>query len=373
MATDTFPTVPRSTYEDRLHRVQQALAERDVDWLLLGPSADLFYLTGFDAHVSERLNLLMVPRSGDPALVVPRLEAPNVGDAADLVSLVTWEDHESPIASVASVVPNTIGTVGVGDHLYSAFLLRLQNALSAGEWVEAGPIMRTLRVTKDPIEIELLEIAGSHVDNAFEQFIATETLAGKTERQALDRLIELTMAQGTGPCWGICASGPNSAAPHYSTGQRVIQEGDAVTFDWGGPVGGYFSDITRTVHVGEPSEEFRKVYDIVREANQKTLEAVKPGVECQQLDRVARKVITDAGYGEAFLHRVGHGLGLEVHEEPYLVEGNDLPLEEGMVFSDEPGIYLEGRFGIRIEDAVVCTADGGRRLNECTRELVVMG
>src|SRR5690606_33475159 len=141
MATDTFPTIPRSTYEDRLHRVQQALAAQDVDWLFLGPSADLFYLTGFDAHVSERLNLLMVPRSGDPSLVVPRLEAPNVGDAAELVSMVTWEDHESPIASIASVVPDEVGAVAVGDHLYSAFLLRLQKALSAGDWVEAGPIM----------------------------------------------------------------------------------------------------------------------------------------------------------------------------------------------------------------------------------------
>jgi D-alanyl-D-alanine dipeptidase len=304
---------------------------------------------------------------------MPRLEAPNVGDAADLARLVTWADHESPITSVATVVPNEIGTVAVGNHLYSAFLLRLQKALSAGDWIEAGPIMRDLRMRKDDVEIELLAIAGSHVDAAFEQFITSERLAGKTERQALDRLIELTMAQGTGQCWGICASGPNSAAPHYGTGDRVIQPGDSVVFDWGGPVGGYYSDITRTVHVGEPDEEFRKVYDIVRAANQKSLEAVKPGVECQQLDRVARKAITDAGYGEAFLHRVGHGLGLEVHEEPYLVEGNDLPLAEGMVFSDEPGIYLEGRFGVRIEDAVVCTADGGRRLNECTRDLVVMG
>jgi D-alanyl-D-alanine dipeptidase len=373
MAANTIPTVPQATYEDRLHRVQAALAERDIDWLFLGPSADLFYLTGFDAHVSERLNLLMVPRTGDPALIVPRLEAPNVGAAADLARLVTWEDHESPIASVATVVPSAIGTVAVGDHLYSAFLLRLQKGLSAGDWIEAGPIMRTLRMAKDPIEIELLSIAGSHVDAAWEQFIQAGPISGLTERQALDRLIELTMAQGTGQCWGICASGPNSAAPHYSTGERVIQAGDSVVFDWGGPVGGYYSDITRTVHIGEPGEEFRKVYDIVREANQKTLEAVKPGIACQELDRVARKVITDAGYGEAFLHRVGHGLGLEVHEEPYLVEGNETPLVEGMVFSDEPGIYLEGRFGVRIEDAVVCTADGGRRLNECTRDLVVMG
>jgi len=145
-----------------------------------------------------------------------------------------------------------------------------------------------------------------------------------------------------------------------------------VIFDWGGKLNGYNSDVTRTVHVGPPSEEFRKVYQIVREANQATLDAVKPGVPLQELDRTARKLITDAGYGEAFLHRVGHGLGLEVHEEPYLVEGNDLPLEVGMTFSDEPGIYLEGKFGVRIEDTVVCTEDGGVRLNHATRDLVFM-
>ncbi len=368
----SIPTISQATYKDRLHRVQQAMRAQDISWLLLGPSADLFYLTGFDAHVSERLNLLMLPADGDPSLVVPQLEAPNVGDAANLVSLQSWADHESPVDLVASSVSGDVGTVAVGNHLYSAFLLRIQDAVKAERWIEAGDLMRSLRMAKDATEIELLEIAGRNNDLAWEAFLKAEPLSGLTERQALDRLLNLTMEQGTGKCWGICASGPNAASPHYSTGDRVIQEGDSVIFDWGGPVGGYYSDVTRTVHVGEPSDEFRKVYGIVLAANQVTLDAVRPGVACQELDRVARKLITDAGYGDAFLHRVGHGLGLEVHEEPYLVEGNELPLEEGFVFSDEPGIYLEGRFGVRIEDAVVCTADGGRRLNESTRELVVM-
>lgn len=370
--TLSVPSIPQSSYEDRLHRVQEHLATEGLDWLFLGPSADLIYLTGFDAHVSERLNLLMVPRTGDPTLVVPRLEAPNVGEAARLATVVPWEDHESPIVEVVRVAGQEADSIAVGDHLYSSFLLRMQAAIAADEWVEASPVMRDLRMAKDSVEIELLEIAGRNNDIAWEAFIGAGPLSGFTERQALERLLDLTMAQGTGRCWGICASGPNAAAPHYSGSDRVIQPGDSVIFDWGGPVGGYYSDVTRTVHVGEPGDEFREVYDVVLRANQATLDAVKPGVTCQELDRTARKLITEAGYGEAFLHRVGHGLGLEVHEEPYLVEGNELPLKEGFVFSDEPGVYLEGRFGIRIEDAVVCTSDGGRRLNESTRELVVM-
>lgn len=370
--TNPIPSIPRSTYEERLHRVQHAMSEADISWLLLGPSADLFYLTGFDAHVSERLNLLMLPQSGDPSLVVPGLEAPNVGDAASLVAVKSWADHESPTDLASEVIPGEVERVAVGNHLYSAFLLRLQDVIKAGSWIEASPLMRNLRMAKDAIEIELLDIAGRNNDAAWEAFLKAGPLSGLTERQALDQLLELTMEQGTGRCWGICASGPNAASPHYSGSDRVIQDGDSVIFDWGGPVGGYYSDVTRTVHIGEPSDEFRQVYDIVLQANQAMLDAVRPGVACQQLDRVARKVISDAGYGEAFLHRVGHGLGLEVHEEPYLVEGNHLPLKEGFVFSDEPGIYLEGRFGVRIEDAVVCTSDGGRRLNESTRDLVVM-
>jgi Xaa-Pro aminopeptidase len=188
----------------------------------------------------------------------------------------------------------------------------------------------------------------------------------------MDRLNQLMTERGMAPMFGICASGPNSASPHYNTGERVIEAGDAVIFDWGGELNGYLSDMTRTVVIGEPSDEYRKVYDIVLRANQAAFAAVRPGVPCEDVDRAARDVITDAGYGEHFIHRVGHGLGLDVHEEPYMVSGNTLPLAPGMVFSDEPGIYLDGKFGIRIEDTVVCTKDGAERINSAPRDLVVM-
>jgi len=210
-------------------------------------------------------------------------------------------------------------------------------------------------------------------DAAWEEFVATARLTGKTERQAAEELTELRAKHGLEIHGiGICASGPNSAAPHHITGDRVIQPGDTVIFDFGGKHEHYSADVTRTVHIGEPDDEYRRVYDIVLRANEAALAAVRPGVACQDIDRAARKVITDAGYGEYFIHRVGHGLGLDGHEEPYLVEGNTLPLQVGMVFSDEPGIYIPGLFGVRIEDAVVVTEHGGERLNHCSRELTVM-
>ncbi len=172
--------------------------------------------------------------------------------------------------------------------------------------------------------------------------------------------------------FGICASGPNSASPHYHTGDRVIAEGDAIVFDFGAELDGYLSDMTRTVVIGDPSDEYRKVYDIVLRANQAAFEAVRPGVPCEDIDKAARDLITEAGYGEYFIHRVGHGLGLDVHEDPYLVKGNTTPLAPGMVFSDEPGIYIPGKFGVRIEDTVVCTEDGAERLNGAPKDLTVM-
>lgn len=367
--------VPAETdfHADRIARLQQELRGRGVDLALFGPSADLFYLTGFDAHLSERLNLLVIPAEGEPALVVPTLEAPLVGDARRLVSIHTWADHEDPAALAATVIGNVAGRrVAVGNQLWTAFLLRLQSNLNGAAWIEAAPIIRPLRMVKDQAEIDALAEVSRLTDEAWEEFIEGPALSGLSETQAMKRLADLTEKRGISKVWGICASGPNAASPHHHTGDRVIQPGDAVIFDWGGKLDGYNSDVTRTVHVGPPSEEFRKVYQIVRDANQATLDAVKPGVPLQELDRTARKIITDAGYGDAFLHRVGHGLGLEVHEEPYLVEGNDLPLQAGMTFSDEPGIYLEGKFGVRIEDTVVCTEEGGVRLNHATRDLVFM-
>jgi len=188
----------------------------------------------------------------------------------------------------------------------------------------------------------------------------------------MERLAGMMDKRGLARSFGICASGPNSASPHHHTGERVIQPGDAVIFDWGGRLNGYHSDVTRTVFIGNPTDEYRKVYDVVRRANQIALDAVRPGATAESIDQAARDLITEAGYGEAFLHRVGHGLGMDLHEEPYLVGGNTTPLEVGMVFSDEPGIYLAGKFGVRIEDSVVVTETGGKRLNEASRELTIM-
>jgi Xaa-Pro aminopeptidase len=360
-------------HQRRIERTRAVMAERGIDWLLLGPSADLFYLTGYDAHISERLNLLVLPVEGEAALVVPTLEAPRVGAASELAPLQVWDDHERPAELVAQAIGDLADErVAVGDQLWSAFLLRIQAEVHGGIWEEAGPLLRVLRMVKDEVELAAMDKAARLTDEAWEEFIGAGPLSGLTERQALKRLVDLTEQRGLTNMWGICASGPASASPHHATSDRTIEQGDAVIFDWGGAIDGYYSDVTRTVHVGEPEAEFREIYDLVRKANQATLDAVRPGVPCEELDRTARSMFEAAGYGEAFLHRVGHGLGLEVHEEPYLVAGNDLPLAAGMVFSDEPGLYFEGRFGARVEDAVVCTADGGRRLNEATRELVVM-
>ncbi|HEV2065465.1 MAG TPA: Xaa-Pro peptidase family protein [Thermomicrobiales bacterium] len=372
-ATAGTPIIDQHRYLQRLDRVREQLRANGVDVLLLGPSADLYYLTGFDAHLSERLNLLVVPVEGSPSLVVPVLEAPLIGDARSLVEVHTWVDHEDPQALAAKVIGPLNGKqVAVGNQLWSAFLLRLQQRVPNGSWREASPLMRPLRMVKDEAEIALMAEVSRLTDEAWEEFIGGPPLSGLTEREALRRLVDLTAARGLSDIWGICASGPNAASPHHATGSRTIRDGDAVLFDWGGKREGYQSDVTRTIAIGDPGEEFRHVYDVVLRANQATLDAVLPGVPLQDLDRTARRLISEAGYGEAFIHRVGHGLGLEVHEEPYLVEGNDLPLEAGMVFSDEPGVYLEGRFGIRIEDTVVCTGDGGMRLNHARRELTTM-
>lgn len=363
-----------NTFFDRLRRAQDELARQGIDLLLVGPSADLFYLTGFDAHLSERLNLLVLPQAGDPSMIVPVLEAPLLADRRDLLDVHAWEETQAPAELAARLAGSVEGkTVAVGDQLWSVFLLRLQAAMPGARWIPASQLMRGLRMVKDGREIELLKEAARRTDDAWEAFLAFGAISGLTETQAMDRLTALMSERGLGGGFGICASGPHSASPHHHTGDRVIQAGDAVIFDWGGTLEGYHSDVTRTVHVGEPSAEFRRVYDIVTDANQATLDAVRPGVPCERLDEAARQLIDASGYGAAFLHRVGHGLGLEVHEEPYLVGGNTLPLASGMVFSDEPGIYLSGRFGVRIEDAVLCTDTEGERLNDATRELIVMG
>ena len=366
-------TKQRTEYHDRVQRAQAEMARQGVDALAIGVGADLIYLAGYPSHNSERLTLMIVPKEGEPKIVVPQLEAPRLGPAGVPFEPVAWEETADPTSIAADIVWETgARSVASGDELWASFLLKLQRHLPEVKWEIAGGIMRELRMCKDAAEVALLREASHRTDEAWIDFTQTK-IAGLTERQAGERLMGLMRDHGMESiAFCICASGPNSASPHYSTADRVIGEGDAIVFDFGGRYKHYVSDITRTVHIGAPSDEYRKVYDVVLRANEAAYAAVRPGVACQEIDRAARQVITDAGYGEYFIHRVGHGLGLDVHEEPYMVEGNTLPLRVGMVFSDEPGVYIPGKFGVRIEDSVVCTETGGEKLNDAPRDLLVM-
>ena len=258
------------------------------------------------------------------------------------------------------------------DRTWASHLLSLERAAPGRSFVAASEALPLLRAVKDREEIQRLRAAGSAADAAFADVIA-EPFAGRAETEVaveLDRLLREHGHQRVD--FTIVGSGPNAASGHHEPGERRIQAGDAVVMDFGGVRDDYCSDLTRTVFVGEPSHEEREVYAIVLAAQQAAFEAVRPGVAAQDVDRAARTVITDAGYGDRFVHRTGHGIGLEVHEPPYIVEGDETPLEPGMTFSDEPGIYLEGRFGVRIEDQVAVTAQGAQRLNEASRELTVV-
>jgi Xaa-Pro aminopeptidase len=374
LATPTRESTATSVpYADRLRRAQVEMARQGIDLLVVGASADLRYLIGYEGHESERMSVLVLPRDGEPHYVVPGLEAPLLHDQRDLLEIVPWEETEDPAVKVAAVAGTAaLGTVAAGDELWSVFTLRLQRAMPRARWSEGGQLLRPLRMIKDEREIALLAEAARRTDESWEEFLTT-SITELTEWEVRDRLMGLLTVRGLQPVFCNVGSGPNGASPHQTASDRVVGPGDAVVCDWGGSLESYNSDVTRTAHVGEPSPEFVRAYEAVLAANQAAFEAVRPGVPCQEIDRAARGVLAQAGYGDAFIHRTGHGLGLSLHEEPYLVEGNTLPLAEGMVFSDEPGVYFPGQFGIRIEDTVVCTADGGRRLNEATRELRVMG
>jgi len=365
-------------YAGRMARAQEEMERQGIDWLLIAPSSDLVYMLGYPAHTSERLTALAAPRrGGEPFVVLPRLEAPRLADRDDLLDIIdlrVWDETADPIKLLAAGLGDPQGqTIAVSDQMWSGFLLKLIDACPGARFVNADAVLKELRQIKAADEIAFMREAGRLTDEVWDEFAATAVLTGKTELEVGRILSGLMGERGLGaPAFMIVASGPGSASPHYLTGDRKIREGDAIVFDFGGNIEGYKSDITRTIHVDEPSEEFRKVYTIVDEARKAAFAAVRPGATCESIDAAARRVIAEAGYGEYFIHRVGHGLGLDVHEEPYLVGGNTTPLRAGMVFSDEPGIYIPGKFGIRIEDSVVCTETGGEFLNNARHDLVVV-
>jgi len=360
-------------YAERRRRALEAAEATGLAGILVSPGPDLAYLMAYAPLPLERLTLLVLSTGTDPTLVVPTLERPLAERAAGApgLTLRDWRDgRDDPYAVLAGMLGS--GRYAVTDRTWASHLLALERAAPEGSFVAASEALPLLRAVKDPDEVERLRVVAHAADAAFADVISLP-FAGRAEAEVAAELDRLLREHGHERVdFTIVGSGPNAASGHHEPGERRIEQGDAVVMDFGGMREDYCSDITRTVFVGEPTEEERAVYAIVRAAQQAAFEAVRPGVAAQDVDRAARAVITDAGYGERFVHRTGHGIGLEVHEPPYIVEGNATPLETGMTFSDEPGIYLEGRFGVRIEDQVVVTPQGAERLNEATRELTIV-
>jgi D-alanyl-D-alanine dipeptidase len=360
-------------HSERLARARRESEAAGLDAVVVAPGPDLLYLIGYGLPPLERLTALIVRPERDPVLLVPELERQRAAasPAGRLVEFATWRDGESAHHAARRLLPDR-GTFGVIDQLWARHLIELERECPDATFVPASRVLSRLRIRKDAGELELLARSGRSADQAF-AVISGEELSGRTEdevSQALRR--HLVEAGCHSPSFWIVGSGPHSASPHHEPGARTIVRGDPVVLDFGGRVGGYGSDLTRTVSVGEPSRQVKEVHEIVLQAQEASFRAIRPGVTAEQVDHAARHVIEEAGYGAAFIHRTGHGIGLEEHEEPYIVRGNTQLLEPGMCFSIEPGIYLEDRFGVRIEDIVAVTEDGAVRLNNAPRELTVV-
>ena len=369
--------MPDFTAEDfarRMERAADQAAAAGLTGVLVAPGPDLVYFTGYmPVAITERLTLLAIQSGRKPVLITPSLERPDAerSPSAASLELVDWSDGHDPYAAFAPALDPS-GSYAISDSAWALQLLGLQQALPSTHYVSMTGALPMLRAIKDADELERLAVAGAAADRCFEEIVKVR-FAGRTENEVAADLAALLMEHGHSQVdFTVVGSGPNGANPHHEADDRTIEEGDMIVLDFGGLKDGYGSDTSRTIHVGEPTDEEREVFEVVRRAQQAGFEAVRPGVACQEIDRACRRVITEAGYGEQFLHRTGHGIGLTTHEPPYMVEGEEQPLEPGMCFSIEPGIYLSGRFGVRIEDIVTCTEDGGRRLNNTSREMRIV-
>ncbi|HYC07148.1 MAG TPA: Xaa-Pro peptidase family protein [Candidatus Binatia bacterium] len=384
------PAISTDRYRERLAAAGRIVERRELAALLVGVGPDLRHLTGYDAMPLERLTMLVLPARGRPTLIAPRLEGtPARGCPAatgGLVAVRTWEETESPHALVAELVresaalgsPAELLGVAVSDTLWASHVLRLQEMLP-GSFELGSTVTRELRIVKDAEEIELLRLAAHAADRVVDA-IAAGRLVGRTEAEVSREVRDRLVAEGHDRAeFAIVASGPNSSSPHHEASDRVIGPGEPIVLDIGGTIEGYGSDITRMVWVTGPegrgpSDEYRRAFEVLHRAQATATAAVRPGVTAEAIDAAARQVISAAGFGERFIHRTGHGIGLEAHEDPYIVTGDREALRSGMAFSIEPGIYVDGAWGMRLEDIVVCGPTGADVLNRADRSLrVVVG
>jgi len=358
-------------FGDRMARARLVMAEQDVDAIILSVGADLPYLCGYTAMALERLTMLVVTSDTVARLVVPELEAPRVTMRGELFELVTWAETDDPIAIVASLLGGC-RRVCVGDTMWARFVVELIAARPDLELLRSTGVMNELRAVKDEAEIGALRAAAHAADKVAAALQSGKIpLIGRAEADVSAELGRRLIEEGHDVVnFAIVASGPNAASPHHEPGGRLIGSDEIVLCDFGGTMDGYCSDITRCVHTGPLPAELVELYAVLREAQEAGVAAGGAGGTCQDVDRASRSIIDAGGYGEYFIHRTGHGIGMEAHEDPYMVEGNDEPLLAGHAFSVEPGIYVPGRWGARLEDIVVARADGPDVLNQADHALI---
>jgi len=362
--------LPAFDYSDRIQRAKRLMEGRGVGALMLSVGADLPYFAGYEAMPLERLTMLVVPLDGVPVLVVPRLETPRVDDR-DAFEIRSWDETDDPVALSADLAGGG-GRIALGDNTWSTFLLQLQALLPGVAFEDASALTSELRMRKEPDEIRYLREAAEATDRVVERLESTP-FSGRSEADLAAEVRMMTVEEGHDVAtFDIVGSGPNAASPHHEPTDRIMEDGDTVVVDFGGRHWGYCSDTTRTFSIGTPRPEVAAAYEVLQAAQAAGRAAVAPGVTAASIDLAAREVIDAAGYGEFFFHRTGHGIGLEAHEHPYLVEGNERMLEAGMAFSIEPGIYRSGEWGMRLEDIVVCGETAVDELNRSERHLRVV-
>jgi Xaa-Pro aminopeptidase len=376
------PRAVERSFADRMARTRQRMTELGMEVLLVSRGGDLPWLTGYAAMPLERITMLVIRQDEVPVLLVPALEEPRVHRHDGLFAIRPWTDSEDPLDIVSNLVGSTrAGRIGISDQEWARTLLGLEERLTEATFVAASTVTSPLRAVKDDLEVEMLARAASAADRVAAAIHASGVpFVGRTEKAVAADLAERLLAEGHSRVdFTIVGSGPNSASPHHESGERVIEEDETVVCDFGGQMlvpgtdTGYCSDITRTVVTGTIKPDVAERYAVLREAQEAAVDAAKSGVPAEDVDGVARSIISAAGFGEAFIHRTGHGIGIETHEEPYIVTGNSEALVVGNAFSVEPGIYHAQRFGMRLEDIVVVTPTGPRRLNNASRELVSVG
>ncbi|AOW92697.1 dipeptidase [Rhodococcus sp. WMMA185] len=368
MSSSGTPTsrFPSAVYADRISRASALAREAGLDGLLITPGPDLRYLLGSRAESFERLTCLVIPASGDTAtVVVPRLELASLAESAASelgLRIRDWVDGVDPYRAVAELLPTPARTA-VADAMPALHLIPLASALGSLP-VLATAVLRELRMIKDDDEIDALRRAGRAIDRVHGR-MGEFLKVGRTEAEIAADITAAILEEGhTEAAFVIVGSGPHGADPHHEVSERVIESGDVVVIDIGGPVEpGYNSDSTRTYSMGEPDPVVAKRFAVLEQAHAAAVGLVRPGVTAEAVDTAARDLLAAQGLADAFVHRTGHGIGLSVHEEPYIVAGNSMELAEGMAFSVEPGIYFQGEWGARIEDIVIVTADGCEPVN----------